>query len=118
MSDSALKTEKAPLTKRPLTGPEWRPYFEQALIDYTSEQEGAMSEISVRNLVNYMQTHDGYPVLENEDSVRKLMNAYLREFFGPTWDGVKYRKHRSVGRSLLIGTDNVLSMIRHNREIL
>ncbi|MDG6968280.1 MAG: hypothetical protein JRN50_02340 [Nitrososphaerota archaeon] len=96
----------------------FEPHFRQALAEFALAQQGAMMNITVHNLLAFMQ-RKGYPMLENEGSMRNLTNAFLSDFFGPTWDGAKYRKLRngdgnsSKGRSLLIGTDNVLDSLRY-----
>ena len=107
-------TGEAELVWRPKNAAEWQPYFERALAGYAMGQEGAVMQIDVRSVMVYMKRHD-YPI-ENDEQVSKLLGEYFSRFFGPLWDGVKYRDMRhNVGRSLLIGTDNVLDFLKYNK---
>ncbi|MDA4119264.1 MAG: hypothetical protein OK436_01630 [Thaumarchaeota archaeon] len=106
--------------QKPVNAADWHPIFEKALQAYVLEQEGGITEINCRNLLKFISTHEGYPDIDAEEEARhvtKLLNGYFRRFFGPMWDGVKYRDNRSKGRSLLVGTDNLLDLIRYNRAV-
>ena len=105
--------QRAPLMGRPVSAADWQPYFEKALTEYATEQRGEVTKIDVKRLLTFMKSRR-YPEFASEGSAANLCNKFLSRFFGPTWDGVKYRsvKHHS-GRSLLMGTDNVLDFIRY-----
>lgn len=99
---------------------DWKPIFERALQEYVLEQEGGMTEINTRNLLKFIMKKRGYPEIideEKERHVARLLNRFFSEFFGPLWDGVKYRDNKSRGRSLFVGTDNLLDVIRYNGVI-
>jgi hypothetical protein len=96
-----------------LSASDWEPVFQKALREYASEQRGGMMIINVRSLMKHMIRSSGYPKIEAEDEavIRGYLARFLSELFGPLWDGVKYRKrNKSLGKSLMLGTDNVIDM--------
>lgn len=80
-----------------------------------------MVEINCRNVLKFMAKHPGYPSLDDEAEQRhvtKLLDGFFGRFFGPLWDGTKYRDFRhDKGRSLHIGTGNVLDLIKNGDSV-
>jgi hypothetical protein len=101
------------VSERPVSAADWQPYCERALTEYAQAQQGPVMAIDVRSLLVFMKRHN-YPEFESEMTGGKILNSFLSRFFGPTWDGVKYRSvNHKVGKSLHMGTENVLDIIRY-----
>lgn len=108
------------LAQRPETAEDWRPIFERALGEYVMEQRGGVTLICNRNVLKFIMTRKGYPTIETEEEERhvsRLLSHFFSRFFGPLWDGAKYRTVDSRGASINVGTDNLLALIRYHKEV-
>lgn len=106
--------------QKPGTLEEWKPVFRRALLEYVLEQEGSITIINCRNLLKFISSRKGYPAIDTEEEanrVSKLLNCFFADLFGITWFGLKYRKMQSKGKSLLLGTDNILDIIRYEGKL-
>lgn len=78
-----------------------------------------MTEINCHNLLQFMVKR-GSRWTETEEDQRRMsqqINVFLADFFGPLWFGTKYRKFSSRGKSLFVGTDNILDLIKYEGKM-
>ena len=79
-----------------------------------------MTIINCRNVKQFMKNREGYPSIDTDDdeqAVSKYLNGFFKDVFGPLWDGQKYLENGGQGKSIFVGTDNLLHLMRYRARM-